>query len=102
MSGLFITADMVGYSFVAASFNCTITFSFFAGWVSDSDELLTSCAGATLGVGFWLEAFAPTLVFDVLVEAWNTKRRERLTFPLAGGSMIDCVGSLTNVCLLLC
>ena len=40
-----------------------------------------------------METVAPTLVFDTLVEACNTERRERLTLPLAGGAMTDCVGS---------
>ena len=35
-----------------------------------------------------METFAPTLVFDALVEACNTERRSRLTFPVAGGGIL--------------
>ena len=97
MSGLFITAGICGYSFIAAAFNSiiksTFTFSFFAGRVSDSDELLTSSACHSSGVGFVVETLAPTLVFDALVEACNTERRSRFTFPVASGGMLDCARS---------
>ena len=92
MRGLFLTAGMSGYSFVAASFIYVIAISFFAGCVSDSEELLIPSACATPGVGIWVKTFAPRLVFDTLVETCNTERLTRLTLPLAGGGMTDCAG----------
>ena len=97
MSGLFINGGMCGYSFVAASFSSTITptfaFSFFVGWLSDSDELLTSSACAVSGVGFLVGALPPTLVFEALVETGNTERRPRFTLPVAGGDILVCATS---------
>ena len=86
---------MVGYSSIGASFYPALVMSFFRGGVSDSEELLTSCTPATLALGTETEAFAPMLVFDVLVEvgACETERFTGVPLTLAGGGMSDCAGS---------
>ena len=93
MSGLFITAVMSGFSFIAASFSSVIVISFFTDGASDSEGPLPSAVTGDFGVGMSDEALAPSLVFNALLEACNTERHTRLTLTLAVRGMAGSAGS---------
>ena len=101
ITGLFITAGMFGYSFVAASLHSAIVISFFPGGDRIPKSYSHSSDHAILGEGTWTEAFSRILVFDALVESQpcHTECFTRFTVTLAGGGMTGCAGSPMNVCL---